>query len=204
MHWHTLLNLAAAICIQHHRKESVDLTRAIIWETLTHIINTKAVNMNNFTACRHLLLRFLHGMFTSPGDDEEELEPVLRQRMMLWQHDALFILLKLTLMTIAGVVSSHRLLDNATLVFPLPSHTLDMAALPPDMRSTLHRPGSLEITPIHFNQQQDVHTLWCETIKTYADLCSSIDTLLFKKSLFCLKVKDPHLATASDSYSIAL
>ena len=115
-------------------------------------------------------------------------------RVKTFQSDALFALLQLNLMAIAGPIAAEKQLStNSLLSFTLPSHiennqALEISILPKDFKIVNKHPVVLEIRPIFFTNLEDVEMLWVESCKTYGDLCSHSESLMFKKSILCLKV----------------
>ena len=150
-------------------------------------------------------------MFSAPSSSSDELAdqmtPSAVLRMRQWSNEALFVNLKLTLMILAGAIpqqaasaSSAQYTVNTTantVVFNLPSNAMDTSHLPSYMHlvssNHLNRPNAsncitCEVKPVYFTNVSDVHMLWVESVKTYADGCADVHSNSFKKSLFCLQV----------------
>ena len=117
-------------------------------------------------------------------------------RVKTFQSDALFALLQLNLIAIAGpIVTEKQMPSNALLSFTLPSHMennqiSDFSMLPKDLKGANKHPITLEIRPVFFANVEDVEMLWIESCKTFGDLCHQSESLMFKKSYLCLKVRE--------------
>ena len=117
-------------------------------------------------------------------------------RVKTYQSDALFALLQLNLMAIAGpIVTEKQLSTHALLSFTLPSQIentnqlTETSILPKDFKLTNKHPANLEIRPIFFSNLEDVEMLWIESCKTIGDLCHHpSEPSMFKKAFLCLKV----------------
>jgi hypothetical protein len=130
----------------------------------------------------------------------------VKERVRQFQSDAVFALLRLTLIALAGIIVKTRQYNNGNLdngyvdgdenliAFPLPSHGLDTSFLPVDIKSNSSSSSrhasivQLEVRAVVFADTADVDMLWLETIKTLCDLYLHTDTNFVKKVMFTLHV----------------
>lgn len=116
--------------------------------------------------------------------------PTLQSRFRIYQNDAVFALLKLTYMALAGLILCNKSQPQSgqndevnSVIFNLPTQNNELLSFPHYAANS-----SVAVKPVVFPNSSDVSVLWLETCKTYGDLCKEADTSIFKKTLPSLQV----------------
>lgn len=90
--------------------------RPYVWDAVCFLIDKHLVNDMNLTPCRHLVLRFLHGVFPGDLDEEQKFQdPSSRNSNAVnpWLLESMTNLMKITTMALAGYKSVGGLTNNA-------------------------------------------------------------------------------------------
>jgi len=178
--------------------------RPYVWEAVGYLIDNNIINTMNFSPCRHLVLRFLHGIF--PGGDVDTKKD--RQQQLQrnpWITGSLMHLLRLTFMACGGYAMSTKTVQthgSSEFVDSRDSHieyctfpyqdTDDFllnsnAAEGQIVSQTAHH--SVTVVCVRFLSNEDVHLLLLETVKSFSDFVNATPVAVSKQSLFCLRVR---------------
>jgi hypothetical protein len=80
--------------------------RAYVWLILQYLITSDQITDNNFSPCRHLILRYILGMFH--GNENRERYSIITEGFGKWQLPAMFCLVRLTYMAIGGYIQDYE------------------------------------------------------------------------------------------------
>jgi hypothetical protein len=193
--------------------------RPFVWEAVGYLIDNNLINAVNFNPCRHIVLRFLHGVFPT-GFETDALtannQPIQRNP---WVTGSLMHLLRLTFMACGGYSLAHRNERNASiddktkdlyagsvLIKTINGVGVEYCTFPYQdtddflmNTSTTHNSSenftasqmsrNVTVVCIRFPLDEDVNLLLLETIKSFSDFVNAIPVAVSKQSLFCLRVK---------------
>ena len=174
--------------------------RPFVWEAISNLIDHNAITQQNFMPARHLVLRFLHGVF--PGEGEEELEsgvvlddepdselstsivqphdgkvipPKRAQSSNPWVTGSLILLLRLMLMILKGLQESEpRDSDNEPI-----TQSND--------NSVSHEFHTIQAVMLD-NTSTHVVPIWFDTVKICAEFTSVSPAEVSKNAAYCLQV----------------
>jgi hypothetical protein len=190
--------------------------RPFVWEAVGYLIDNNLINAMNFNPCRHIVLRFLHGVFpTGFETDTLVAQNQLNQRNP-WVTGSLMHLLRLTFMACGGYSLAHKneqnlstedktkdifagisLIKTANSVgieyctFPYQDtddFLMNSGANHNSSENAGHMNRSLTVVCVRFSLNEDVNLLLLETIKSFSDFVNTIPVAVSKQSLFCLRV----------------
>lgn len=178
--------------------------RQFVWEATCFLIDNNLLNDINFTPCRHLLLRFLFGVF--PGD--EDFDPSIQEKPSPLTNPFLTAsmtrLMILTNMAMAGYVTGEsntsKIKEKSLkspvsltskgefITFPLPSGSRQNPFTPNASRNATNEESNSQLTVlcIRFARPNEVEMLWIESCKNFADLVNVPSYDISQKATYCI------------------
>lgn len=189
--------------------------RPFVWEAVGYLIDNNLINAMNFNPCRHIVLRFLHGVFPTGFETDTPGAKTQAMHRNPWITGSLMHLLRLTFMACGGYSVSHRSeksissgdesedrmsgtaaqggsLEYCTFPYQdtddfLLSNGTSISAS--EVSPAVQSNRSLTVVCVRFTSNDDVNLLLLETIKSFSDFVNSTPLAVSKQSLFCLRVR---------------
>ena len=88
--------------------------RPYVWDTICYIIDNNLVTELNYSPCRQLVLRFIHGAFLGEEEEKEneENDEIDESNNNLWRSSSLMYLVRLTNMVLGGYILITEINDR--------------------------------------------------------------------------------------------
>jgi len=178
--------------------------RQFVWEATCLLIDNNLLNDINFTPCRHLLLRFLFGVFPGDEDFDSSLQEKPSPLTNPWLMASMTRLMILTSMAMAGYVSAefgnNKMKEKSLnvprspttkgefITFPLPSGSRQKHLTPSAPRNAINEESSQHLTvlSVKFARPHEVEMLWIESCKNFADLVNVPSSDISQKATYCI------------------
>lgn len=108
--WYMVFSLLSGATCSH-------VGRPFVWDTICYIIDNNLVSDVNYSPCRQLVLRFIHGVFLGEEEEKESIEydEMDESSNNPWKSTSMMYLVRLTSMVLGGYVLLN---DNNDLTEP--------------------------------------------------------------------------------------
>ena len=160
--------------------------RRFAWGALGYLVERNLVNDMNFSPCRQLVVKFLHGAFSAAGTQAEaEVSPVGRRDATESRrvHDSMLYLMRLMLMALAGYSSSSsscgqqtwqpRGRANGSLLDSIAVAPAGLATFPLPRAQQVGYDKSITVACVCFPSAEEVELLWFDSCRCLAELATN-------------------------------